>query len=147
MHTRQILDYGGVVSVMPKFALFLMVFTLANIGLPGTSGFVGEFLTIMAIFSFNKIFAFFAASGVILSAVYGSVVLYWLGDESENSKSTWEFLERRIQNVMLFESFKAKLKSDPFISKKLTIPKKILEKINKPSDIRELKVPDTIDDK
>ena len=71
MHTRQIVDYGGVVSVMPKFALFLMVFTLANIGLPGTSGFVGEFLTIMAIFSFNKIFAFFAASGVILSAVYG----------------------------------------------------------------------------
>ena len=47
---------------------------------------------------------------------------------------------------MLFESFKAKLKSDPFISKKLTIPKKILEKINKPSDIRELKVPGTIDD-
>ena len=71
MHTRKIADYGGVVSVMPKFALFLMVFTLANIGLPGTSGFVGEFLTIMAIFSFNKIFAFFAASGVILSAVYG----------------------------------------------------------------------------
>ena len=43
MHTRKISDYGGVVSVMPKFALFLMVFTLANIGLPGTSGFVGEF--------------------------------------------------------------------------------------------------------
>ena len=82
----------------------------------------------------------------ILSAVYGSVVLYWLGDDSKNSSSTWEFLERRIQNVMLFESFKAKLKSDPFISKKLTIPKKILEKINKPSDIRELKVPGTIDD-
>ena len=71
MHTRLIRDYGGVVSVMPKFAFFMMIFTLANIGLPGTSGFVGELLTIMAIFSFNKVFAFFAASGIILSAVYG----------------------------------------------------------------------------
>ena len=71
MHTRLISDFGGVVSVMPKFALFMMIFTLANIGLPGTSGFVGELLTIMAIFSFNKVFAFFAASGIILSAVYG----------------------------------------------------------------------------
>ena len=82
----------------------------------------------------------------ILSAVYGSVALYWLGDESENSEATWEFLERRIQNVMLFESFKAKLKSDPFISTKLTIPKKILEKIKKPSDTRKWQVPGIIDD-
>lgn len=71
MHTRKISDYGGVVSVMPKFAVMLMIFTLANIGLPGTSGFIGEFLTIIALFSVSKTFAFFAASGVILSAVYG----------------------------------------------------------------------------
>ena len=57
--------------VMPKFAVALMIFTLANVGLPGTSGFIGEFLTIIALFSVNKVFAIFAATGVILSAVYG----------------------------------------------------------------------------
>ena len=71
MHTRKISDYGGVVMVMPKFAVALMIFTLANVGLPGTSGFIGEFLTIIALFSINKVFAIFAATGVILSAVYG----------------------------------------------------------------------------
>ncbi len=71
MHTRKISDYGGVVMVMPKFAVALMIFTLANVGLPGTSGFIGEFLTIIALFSVNKVFAIFAATGVILSAVYG----------------------------------------------------------------------------
>lgn len=103
----------------------------------------------------HKIWSFFGdqstdynyySKRAILSAVYGSVALYWLGDESENSEATWEFLERRIQNVMLFESFKAKLKSDPFISTKLTIPKKILEKIKKPSDTRKWQVPGIIDD-
>ena len=103
----------------------------------------------------HKIWSFFGdqstdynyySKRAILSAVYGSVVLYWLGDESENTEATWEFLERRIQNVMLFESFKAKLKSDPFISTKLTIPKKILEKIKKPSDTRKWQVPGIIDD-
>ena len=103
----------------------------------------------------HKIWSFFGdqstdynyySKRAILSAVYGSVALYWLGDESENSEATWEFLERRIQNVMLFESFKAKLKSDPFISTKLAIPKKILEKIKKPSDTRKWQVPGIIDD-
>ena len=103
----------------------------------------------------HKIWSFFGdqstdynyySKRAILSAVYGSVALYWLGDESENSEATWEFLERRIQNVMLFESFKAKLKSNPFISTKLTIPKKILEKIKKPSDTRKWQVPGIIDD-
>ena len=75
MHTRQIVDYGGVVSVMPKFALFLMVFTLANIGLPGTSGFVGEFLVLLSIFSVNTYFAVFATTGVVLAATY-SLWLY-----------------------------------------------------------------------
>lgn len=55
---------------MPKYAAVLMVFTMANVGLPGTSGFVGEFLTIIAAFKVNTIFALFATSGVILSASY-----------------------------------------------------------------------------
>jgi len=70
MHTREIKDYGGVVTVMPKFAACFMIFTLANVGLPGTSSFVGEFLSIVAVFSVSKLFAFLAATGVILSVVY-----------------------------------------------------------------------------
>ena len=71
MHTRDIEAYGGLVERMPKYALAFMVFTMANVGLPGTSGFVGEFLTMLAIFQVNTWFAIFAATGVILSACYG----------------------------------------------------------------------------
>jgi NADH-quinone oxidoreductase subunit M len=70
MHTREIKDYGGVVTVMPKFAVCFMIFTLANVGLPGTSSFVGEFLSIVAVFSVSKLFAFLATTGVVLSVVY-----------------------------------------------------------------------------
>ncbi|OYZ89576.1 MAG: NADH-quinone oxidoreductase subunit M, partial [Xanthobacter sp. 17-67-6] len=70
MHTREIAAYGGLVNRMPKYAVALMVFTMANVGLPGTSGFVGEFLTMMAVFERNTWVAFFAATGVILSAAY-----------------------------------------------------------------------------
>ena len=71
LHTRLISDYGGLVSHMPHFAVFFMLFTMANIALPGTSGFIGEFLTIIATFKVSVIAAVLAASGVILSAVYG----------------------------------------------------------------------------
>ncbi|GLS18818.1 NADH-quinone oxidoreductase subunit M [Labrys miyagiensis] len=70
MHTREIAAYGGIVNRMPWYALALMVFTMANIGLPGTSGFIGEFLTLIAAFSVNSWVAFFATFGVILSAAY-----------------------------------------------------------------------------
>ena len=70
MHTTEIKDYGGVVTVMPKFAVCFMIFTLANVGLPGTSSFVGEFLSIVAVFSVSKLFAFLATTGVVLSVVY-----------------------------------------------------------------------------
>ena len=71
LHTRLITDYGGLVSHMPNFAVFFMLFTMANIALPGTSGFIGEFLTIIATFKVSMLAAILAASGVILSAVYG----------------------------------------------------------------------------
>ena len=70
MHTREIAAYGGLVNRMPIYAACFLVFTLANVGLPGTSGFVGEFLTMMGAFLHNSWIAIFAATGVILSAAY-----------------------------------------------------------------------------
>ena len=70
MHTREIAAYGGLVKNMPLFAFTFMVFTMANVGLPGTSGFVGEFLSMMGAFKANTWVAFVAALGVILSAAY-----------------------------------------------------------------------------
>lgn len=70
MHTREISAYGGLVNRMPVFAVIFMVFTMANVGLPGTSGFVGEFLTLLGTFKANTWVAFVATSGVILSAAY-----------------------------------------------------------------------------
>ena len=70
MHTRDIDAYGGLVTRMPAYALVFMLFTMANVGLPGTSGFVGEFLTLMGMFQANTWVAAVAATGVILSAAY-----------------------------------------------------------------------------
>ena len=70
IHTRDIAAYGGLVQRMPLYALVFMVFTMANVGLPGTSGFVGEFLTLIGAFGANAWVAFFATTGVILSAAY-----------------------------------------------------------------------------
>ena len=70
MHTRGIDDYGGLVIKMPVYALIFMLFTLANVGLPGTSGFVGEFLTLVGVYQYSSWAAVFAATGVVLSACY-----------------------------------------------------------------------------
>jgi len=70
MHSRQIADYGGVVNTMPVFAAFMVLFAMSNAGLPGTSGFVGEFLVIIASFKANFWFAFLAATTLILGAAY-----------------------------------------------------------------------------
>ncbi|PLL12337.1 NADH-quinone oxidoreductase subunit M [Tabrizicola sp. TH137] len=70
MHTREIDAYGGLVNRMPAYALIFMFFTMANVGLPGTSGFVGEFLTLMGVFQVNTWVAAVATTGVILSAAY-----------------------------------------------------------------------------
>jgi NADH-quinone oxidoreductase subunit M len=70
MHTRDIAAYGGLVQRMPRYAVAFMVFTLANVGLPGTSGFVGEFLTLIGTFQTNAWVALLATTGVILSACY-----------------------------------------------------------------------------
>jgi NADH-quinone oxidoreductase subunit M len=70
LHTREIAAYGGLVNRMPVYALVFMLFTMANVGLPGTSGFVGEFLSLMGTFKVNTWVAFLATTGVILSACY-----------------------------------------------------------------------------
>ena len=70
MHTREIAAYGGLVNRMPHYAAAMLIFTMANVGLPGTSGFVGEFLTLIGVFQVNSWVAIFAATGVILSAAY-----------------------------------------------------------------------------
>ena len=70
MHTRLIADYGGLVNRMPVYAACFMVFTLANVGLPGTSSFVGEFLTLLAAFRYDTWLAIAGTTGVVLSAAY-----------------------------------------------------------------------------
>jgi NADH-quinone oxidoreductase subunit M len=70
VHSREISAYGGVVNTMPVFAAFMVLFAMANSGLPGTSGFVGEFMVILASFKANFWFAFLAATTLILGAAY-----------------------------------------------------------------------------
>ncbi|MGQ3675723.1 NADH-quinone oxidoreductase subunit M [Xanthobacter sp. TB0139] len=99
MHTRQIAAYGGLAKRMPLYATVMMIFTMANIGLPGTSGFVGEFLTMLSVFERNTWVAFFAATGIILSAGY-ALWLYWrviFGPlEKENLKHILDLSPREV---------------------------------------------------
>ncbi|MDG1336070.1 MAG: NADH-quinone oxidoreductase subunit M [Tateyamaria sp.] len=101
MHTRDIDAYGGLVNRMPAYALIFMLFTMANVGLPGTSGFVGEFLTLMAVFQVNTWVAAVATTGVILSAgyalwLYRRVVMGDLIKESLKSITDMSSRERAI---------------------------------------------------
>lgn len=99
MHTREINAYGGLVNRMPIYAFVFLLFTMANMGLPGTSGFVGEFLTLVGAFRSNTWVAAIATTGVILSAgyalwLYRKVVFGAL--EKENLKSITDMTEREI---------------------------------------------------
>ncbi|MBU2961525.1 NADH-quinone oxidoreductase subunit M [Citreicella sp. C3M06] len=97
MHTREIDAYGGLVNRMPAYALIFMFFTMSNVGLPGTSGFVGEFLTLMGIFQVNTWVAMVAASGVIFSAAY-ALYLYRrvvMGDLIKESLKTIQDMTTR----------------------------------------------------
>jgi NADH-quinone oxidoreductase subunit M len=97
MHTREIDAYGGIVARMPAYALVFMLFTFGNVGLPGTSGFVGEFLTMAGAFQVSTWVVFFAATGIILSACY-ALWLYrriMLGDLIKESLKTIRDLSRR----------------------------------------------------
>ncbi|MCY4337022.1 MAG: NADH-quinone oxidoreductase subunit M [Litoreibacter sp.] len=101
MHTREIDAYGGLVNRMPAYALIFMLFTMANVGLPGTSGFIGEFLVLMGVFQVNTWIAMLATTGVILSAAYAlwlyrRVVMGDLIKESLKSISDMTTRERAI---------------------------------------------------
>jgi NADH-quinone oxidoreductase subunit M len=74
IHSREIADYGGLAEVMPVYAAVFMLFMMASVGLPGTSGFVGEILVIVGALQYSSWVAFFAATGMILSAAY----MLWL---------------------------------------------------------------------
>lgn len=74
LHTREISHFGGIVEVMPKYALLMMLFSMASIGLPGTSGFVGEFVTILGVYQQSKLTAFLIGLGIVLGAGY----MLWL---------------------------------------------------------------------
>ncbi|MBC7157226.1 MAG: NADH-quinone oxidoreductase subunit M, partial [Rhodobacteraceae bacterium] len=97
MHTREIAAYGGLVNRMPAYAAVFMLFTLANVGLPGTSGFVGEFLTLVGVFQVNTWVAAVATTGIILSASY-ALWLYRrvvLGDLIKESLRAITDMDRR----------------------------------------------------
>jgi NADH-quinone oxidoreductase subunit M len=97
VHSREIGDYGGVVNTMPVFAAFMMLFVLANSGLPGTSGFVGEFLVILGSFKASFWIAFIAASTLILGAAY-SLWMYkrvMFGDIGNDNVAKLEDINRR----------------------------------------------------
>lgn len=102
MHTREIVAYGGLINRMPVYAAIFLLFTMANVGLPGTSGFVGEFLTFVAVFQVNTWVAFFAATGVILSAGYA----LWLfrrvvmGELIKESLKSIKDMDRREKALM-----------------------------------------------
>ncbi|MCO6186093.1 NADH-quinone oxidoreductase subunit M [Rhizobium sp. L1K21] len=100
LHTREIDAYGGLVNNMPKYAVAFMVFTMANVGLPGTSGFVGEFLTLLGAFEANTYVALFATTGVILSAAYA----LWL-----YRRVIWGALEKEKLKALLDLSAREKL--------------------------------------
>jgi len=108
MHTRLINNYGGLVSIMPKYAIVFMVFTLAAVGLPGTSGFVGEFLILMGAFKKSFLVATIASLGVILAAAY----MLWL-------------YKRVIFGIVLKEELKKLIdlsKTEMFILSSLVVP-------------------------
>ncbi len=102
MHTREIVAYGGLINRMPVYAAIFLLFTMANVGLPGTSGFVGEFLTFLGVFQVNTWVAFFAATGVILSAAYA----LWLfrrvvmGELIKESLKSIKDMDRREKTLM-----------------------------------------------
>jgi NADH-quinone oxidoreductase subunit M len=102
MHSRQIADYGGVVNRMPVFAAFFMLFAMANSGLPGTSGFVGEFMVILAAVKANFWIGFLAAVTLILGAAYtlwmykrvvfGAVANHHVAELEDLSGREWIFM-------------------------------------------------------
>ena len=105
-HSKEIKDYGGVASVMPNFAIMLMILILGSVALPGTSGFIGEFLSLIAAYHMKKIYAFLAVFGVISGAVYMlSLYKNTMFGKLKNSK---------LRDVIFSESFTSSQSAEAF---------------------------------
>jgi NADH-quinone oxidoreductase subunit M len=104
LHSREIATYGGVIKVMPVFAFFIVFFAMANAGLPGTSGFVGEFLVILGTFSVNGWYAAVAALTLIVGAAYTlwMVKRVVFGPIQNPQVAEMEDLDRREFGMLLF---------------------------------------------
>lgn len=98
MHTKEIAFYGGLVNKMPKYAFHFMVFMLASVGLPATSGFVGEFMVLLGVFKYSKVFSAFIATGMVLGAAY----MLWLYARVVYGKLTNEKL-KKIKDLTVVE--------------------------------------------
>jgi NADH-quinone oxidoreductase subunit M len=102
MHTREITRYGGLVKNMPNYAVVFMVFMLGSVGLPGTSGFVGEFLSLLGAYQTDKIVAVFATTGLVLGAAY-MLILYRrvvFGEQVNKDAAVMPDLDKR--EIMIF---------------------------------------------
>ena len=102
LHTRDIARYGGLVQNMPKFAVIFMIFMLGSVGLPGTSGFVGEFLSLIGAFQANTVIAAFAATGVIFGAAYMLVLYRGVVFGPQVNKDASEMNDVTIREISLF---------------------------------------------
>jgi NADH-quinone oxidoreductase subunit M len=134
-HTRLIEDYGGIAKVMPVFAVFFMIVTLSSIGLPGTNGFVGEFLILLGAFSSKTIYAVLGAVGIILAAVYMlwmiQRVLFQEIKNEENKKLTdLNLREKLILIPIVLLIFWIGFYPKPFLSKIEPSVKNMLEYVN-----------------
>jgi len=137
VHSRNIADYGGVVNTMPVFASFFVLFAMANAGLPGTSGFVGEFFVILAAFQANPLYAFFAALTLILGAAYTlwMVKRVVFGDVANDHVATLKDLNARefgVLTVLAFLVLLFGLWPKPLVQVTETTTKTLLAQIGQP---------------
>ncbi len=121
MHTREINKYGGIVSVMPRYAVVFMIFTLGSLGLPGTTGFIGEFLILLGTFKVNFLVATIASLGVILGAaymlwLYKRVVFGEIKNTEVNKLVDLKRSEMIILSVLAFVSILFGFYPDPLLS-------------------------------
>ena len=135
MHTREISRYGGIVSVMPRYAVVFMVFTLGSLGLPGTTGFIGEFLILLGTFKVNFLVATIASLGVILGAaymlwLYKRVVFGEIKNTEVNKLVDLKRSEMIILSVLAFVSILFGFYPDPLLSTTSTSVEGLIDLFN-----------------
>jgi NADH-quinone oxidoreductase subunit M len=142
-HTRLISDFGGISRVMPVFAAFFMIVTLSSIGLPGTNGFVGEFLILLGTFRENWLYAAFGATGIILAAVYMlwmyQRVMFGTVDKPENEKlNDLSWREKLILVPIVVMIFWIGIYPSTFTSRMEASVAKLMETVNEKYRVEEV---------